>query len=233
MTNNSINFYLQNLNLVKKDITDSFNTINQFSLPNNFSLEQNDHDSILSILKKIAFLKLFKNTYITEKTLIDIVDQLINDLIFIIKSIIISETRLLQLSYRSYIENYMRLIEYDTNESHFTMDLFEKIRKNNYNNILSTADYSFLRSEYREACVSIHFHTDNDVTNYVSDILKKEPISLREKKHFYKNLLCMNKILEKLLIKKHPDWILNTFSLNKVTMEYILGKETTTLLMSL
>lgn len=233
MTNNSINFYLQNLNLVKKDITDSFNTINQFSIPNNFSLKQNDHDSILCILKKIAFLKLFKNTYITEKTLIDIVDQLINDLIFIIKSIIISETRLLQLSYRSYIENYMRLIEYNTDEFHFTMDLFKRIRKNNGNNVLSTDDYSFLRSEYREACVSIHFHADNNVTNYVSDILKREPLSLKEKKHFYQNLLRMNKILENLLIEKHPDWFLNTFSLNKITMEYILGRKTTALLMSL
>lgn len=186
----------KNLQIQKRNISQSLNIFEDYLSERNVVLSQSEENLYAFILKKAL---LFKYVLINSKDKVkrDIYTQLISDYINIIKFSVMIENRALFLTIRSLIENYIRLVR-NTNlsEDHITLNVMEAFRDEfQENKVLSKDDYSLIRNMYKEASTEIHAdilsNRNNDDVNmsmYINSVMQK-------KYDFHTNFKNLNKVL--------------------------------------
>lgn len=123
---------IMTLNIIsRKEIDLLKNKVNTFVN----SLDGIENEDITFIIKKIIFFKILTDP--AYKNLNIFFSRLISDLYCILDCINKGEIRYYFFNYRSFIENYLRLLMNVTvEENHITQDVFLQFKKNLYQNLV-------------------------------------------------------------------------------------------------
>lgn len=201
------------------ELEDSYKYVISFSETYDFHIQDCDKSFFKYVLKKALFLK---NIYGTTAQK-DILNQMVSDLIDLIKYTILQDRRPFYLSLRSFCENAIRLVENNPlSNEHITLNVINSFIEHS-RGILTQSDISFLKSEYRNASTIIHFHNDyNGLNYYLKSLLSKSSKDFGSYDRFFR----LYKMLELMLINIHPDMIYYSFTRRLVVLKYLTSDNT-------
>ncbi|MCG0630878.1 MULTISPECIES: hypothetical protein [Lactobacillaceae] len=202
----------------KVDLSESTELINKFAITHNFKITQEDADFFQFILKKTLFLKMV----CLSGNQNEIRNQMVSDLIEMIKYTVLTDKRPYYLSLRSFSENYIRLLENTPfSNDHITLNVIESFFEHNTAVIDQTA-YSFFKSEYRVASTVIHYHdTTTDLKQFVSTLLESSSKDTKT----YERFTRLYAILELAFINQMGETIYFSFTRRLVVLKYLLSKK--------
>lgn len=215
---------------IKSDIAAFIENLKSYAEKENFDIIQNDLDFFKFISKHIVF---FKNLHWNGQSCYSI-EVIISDLYNYIVAILQTNNRYIFLNERSIIENYMRLIlDQNPDDTHITSVSFENL-KNNYNSILTSDNYSLIKSEYRTCCGYIHGSKilENDLSFYFNECIVKKT-KLPDRSNYFNRIMQLIQIFDKLLIHKYPQHISSSFHRRKSTLSYLIGPSSVELIFKL
>lgn len=201
------------------ELEHSYKYVISFSEVYGFHIQNYDKSFFRYVLKKALFFKNISGTAIQE----DILNQMVSDLIDLIKYTILQDRRPFYLSLRSFCENSIRLVENNPlSNEHITLNVIESFIEHS-KGILTQDDIAFLKSEYRNSSTVIHFHNDsNSLNHYLKSLLSRSPRDFKSYDRFFR----LYKILELMLINVHPDMLYYSFIRRLVVLKYLTSDNT-------
>lgn len=203
----------------KMELEESYKCVVNFSKIYDFYIQDCDISFFRYVLKKALLFKNISGTTIQK----DILNQMVSDLIDLIKYTILQDRRPFYLSLRSFCENSIRLVENNPlSAEHITLNVINSFIGHS-DGILTKDDIAFLKSEYRSASTVIHFHNEfNDLHYYLNSLLSKSSKDFGSYNRFFR----LYKIIETMLINTHPDMFYYSFIRRLVVLKYLTSDTT-------
>ncbi|SFE88152.1 hypothetical protein [Peptostreptococcus sp. D1] len=209
------------LKKIKININKFVEHVEDYLNSNSVKCNQSDSEFIRFISKQIIFLKMI----CFDKELDVYRISLISDFYFLMNSILENQIRYIFLNKRSIIENYIRLIKKIEN-GRVTINAFEGLSDNKYENYLDKNYYSFLKSQYSEACEYIHGGEkwqESLVEDYLSCLKNNSNIGegFKNKNSFYKNFYKSISILNRMMLIEHSYNMISYFHRKGDIIKYL------------
>lgn len=216
--------------LVKSSIKEFNNKLEEIAETLGHTLTQDERNFYVFISKHIILFKYLYNG-MNDQYFFKV---MISDLYYFILSLLKGEARYVYLNERSIIENYTRAIVRKTvEEDHVTENLFLKMKSIKFSFEFTESDYALIKNEYKTSCDYIHGgNILNDSLVSVLDECLDNNLQIKDINKYYKRIIKIFKIYDKMLISEYCEYISGCFHRKKTIFEYLLGKECLELLFS-
>lgn len=182
----------------------------------------NLHDNpIQEIIKKTLFLKKILEESDSDST--HYKKSCIFDLLYIFKALFNKDKREFYFYYRSYLENYVRIIlKLDDNNDTGVLKLFKEFKKTLENNFL----YDYFEEEYTYSCNFVHSNIKAgiDIKTYYNEIINEKATA----DEMEKMLSRLNKVLKNsidIIIEKDCKLIENSFYRKEELVSFLLEED--------
>lgn len=219
-------FTFSEIDRVKIDIKLFDDQIKKIANNNKEILTENDISFYNFLAKRIIFFKyfLFGMNDARKEHLCKVI---ISDLYNLILSLLDSEYRYAYLNERSLIENYCRLILFDSNgDSYINSDLFDKLKQQDYKFNFNQDEYSLLISEYKTCCEFVHGGgIIGNSLKFIIEEYEDYTWDFKEKNAYYERIKKIFKFLDKLLISNFTEYVDSCFFRKKTLLEFLLKKD--------
>lgn len=150
-------------------------------------------------------------------------DVFMFDLLLCLNSIFDKKKRNFYFYYRSFIENYIRiLINLEDKDSLGVIKLFKKLKEEK----IEEDDYNFLEFNYSEACNYVHSNilANLKISRYYNEILK-DTLEESEQEELLQLLLNLLNMMIKNYIKKYIGEIENNYFRTKQKLSFFIGED--------
>ncbi|GEP21149.1 hypothetical protein FC71_GL001019 [Latilactobacillus sakei subsp. carnosus DSM 15831] len=206
---------------VRNEINNSLAITKEFCEKSGFQPTQDDISFFTFFIKKSIFFGDLLN--LDTKFNEQLKRQLKADCIDLIRLTIVSDKRPINLTFRSIFENYIRLIEQsDRPLVHYDWKLLDNfIIEHNLTN-----QTSFFKSLYKKLSTDVHFHNKyTSLTEYISELLKPEPIPPKKRSRLYLEIYKVYIILENCFVQDNPDLFNHVYYRRISIIKILLSKK--------
>lgn len=136
--------------------------------------------------------------------------------------------RIIYVTYRSFIENFFRIMLQLEDEDRTGVCQLIELMKNKYTNPKEKGICIYLSSEYSECCNFVHSNikAEMNIYEYYKDIITSDEIDDRKMRKIINRIMkCMNKVVE-LIILTQPQLVDRVFYRRKQQLKYLIGEGT-------
>lgn len=217
-----------NLKSKKKLLNNAMNLLTEYSQTNRHTELSTNEQSIFRYIMKCCIF--WEQLY--DLTADNYYNQMISDLICIPKYIINSERRALELSIRSILENYIRIIQKNSLfNDHITLNVLNEFKKDfvDSKKIISQDEYSKIRSLYASSSENIHGNiasSTEKINIILQETLIPNQISENYEKELLQNLTVVLKSLIRCFANERFQEIYSAFYREFTILEFLTSKGT-------
>lgn len=155
-------------------------------------------------------------------------NQLVSDLIDLLKYLILNDERPLFLISRSLIECYVRLLEnINLENDHITLNVLNKFKDDFQNKVISVDEYSLIKELYSVSSATIHAgYLDGNLSHFIADHLDPQKITTHREKQLFRLHRKVLFALEKCFVDKYTNKVFSSFYREFNILAYLTNKGT-------
>lgn len=223
----------QNIAREKENLTSALDSLNEYSISNRkIQLSQSERDGFTYLLKSATFWKRMLNDNGNSYY-----NQMISDFINVPKFLILGEKRALDLTCRSIIENYIRIIEHSyMSDNHVTLNVMESFRDHQLaKRLITQTDYSKIKNLYTISSTMIHGNiagSEVTISRLITDELFPNQLEQIEISSILNNVKDVINIMRKCFIHEYYIDVFNAFYREATILEFLTNKSIRTVVVT-